>query len=138
MFDTESVTTPRIVFVKGTYGLAEMGIGSVGARLVWESDPDESGAFAHLARAKDGTLYLSITDMEEHGGSYVSVPITTGDLSNLMLAVTMAELVDEDAPPDSVGDLSRGGGGDPESGDGAPRTDEPDEPVRVPDGNRNE
>jgi hypothetical protein len=82
----------REVYVKATYpAYNEVGVGSVPARLLWESDPGEYGEFVHLARTKDGRLWLSFTDMEEHGGSYTSVEVTDEDLTRLSMTLTAME-----------------------------------------------
>ncbi len=67
---------------------AEVGVGTVDATLLWESEPTEWGEFMHLCRAKDGRLFLSWTDMEEHGGSRVSVPVTDEDVTRLSFVLT--------------------------------------------------
>jgi len=82
------------VYVK--HFLDEIGVGSEEAERLWESDVNgDTGDFCHLARTKNGNLYLSWTDMEEFDGSYLSARITLDDLKRL--AAVTATL---DAPGD--------------------------------------
>jgi hypothetical protein len=64
--------------------IMEGGLGSVACTSVWESDPNDEGSFARVDEAiLGGQLFLTITDMEEHDGSYGSVEVTLDDLHHL-------------------------------------------------------
>ncbi len=74
---------PTVVVKRSNKGF---GPGSVEADLLWESGVDEWGGFCHLSRVlgEGGWEYfLSWTDMEEHGGSYFSQPLSRQDLEGL-------------------------------------------------------
>jgi hypothetical protein len=84
--------SPRIVTVTGGYDPCGVAIGTRDAAVAWESDPDEEGAFVHLARTADGRFWLSVADREEHDSSYVSVPITEDDLTRLAIRLQLLRL----------------------------------------------
>jgi HNH endonuclease len=64
--------------------IIEIGIGSLEAEAIWESDPSDEGSFAHLARSADGRMWLSLTDMEEFDGSYSTVEVGQASLKSLL------------------------------------------------------
>ena len=65
----------------------EVGIGSLDAKPVWESDPTDEGAIVRLDISIDGRYFLSFTDAEEFDGAYTSVEVTPKDVVSLKLAL---------------------------------------------------